>query len=67
MKKALIVLLLFVFVLTFAGTVFAKSFCNKMPCIVEVFPDGSRYICCKFRPAGDHCVVVEKACYWEYY
>ena len=66
MKKVFILLLLCVFVLTFAATVASKSFCKKMPCIVQVFPDGSRYICCFFKPVGDHCEVIEHLCYWVY-
>ena len=66
MKKALIVVLLCVFVFSLVGTVVAANNCKKLPCLAQVFPDGSKYICCDFRPAGDHCVVIENKCYWEY-
>ena len=63
MKKALIVVLLCVLVLSFVGTVYASNNkCKKLPCIATILPDGSTYICCYFRPAGDHCVVIERLC-----
>ena len=62
MKKALIVVLLCVFVFSLVGTVVAANKCKKLPCIATVLPDGSKYVCCYFRPAGDHCVVIEHLC-----
>ena len=62
MKKALIVMLLCVFVLSFVGTVLAANNCRKLPCKATLLPDGSTYLCCYFKPVGDHCEVIEHKC-----
>ncbi len=71
MKKALIVVMLSVFVFTFVGTIMTTNAdakgrvnCDKLPCIGEVFPDGSKYICCEYEIIRNKCYIDESECSW---
>ena len=72
MKKAVIVLMLSVFVLAFIGTVMTTPVvakgrvnCDKLPCVATIFPDGSKYICCEYYIVQNKCILDEDQCYWE--
>ena len=72
MKKAIIFAMLGVFMISFVGTILATNVhakpCPKPPpCIVQLFPDGSRYVCCfEYVKIKGVCTLVELPCYWIY-
>lgn len=74
MKKVIVCAMLAVFAFSFVGTVLVNKveakpvFCPKdPPCAVQVFPDGSKYICCfTYVKIKKECVLTELPCYWEY-